>query len=208
MRALTTLVALLLATPALAADHEVAVELGTLANSDTDYDVYTSMNAMPSWGLRGAFAFHDRLAVTAGWHRVRRGSDLYAPNSGGFNDTAIGRAAFTANELTLGLRADVQLSRVILPYVNVQGLALQGTSRFDDDPADEDSPGQVKTTALAFGFMPMGGVELRIPKDDAPFTVGWHIEAGYGWVSALDFEELGDMKPGGFALRSGMGVKF
>ncbi len=208
MRALTTLAALMLTTPALAADHEIAVELGTLANQDADYNVYTSKNAMPSWGLRGAFAFHDRLAVSAGWHRVRRGADLYAPNSDGFSDTAIGRAAFTANELTLGLRADVEIAQVILPYVHVHGLLLQGTSRFDDDPEDEDSPGQVKTTAMAAGLMPMGGVELRIPLGDAPFTVGWHMEAGYGWVSRLDFDELGDMSPGGFALRSGVGVKF
>lgn len=198
------LAACTLALPALAADHEVSVELGTLANRDPDFDLYSQSNVMPSRGLRAAFAFHERVAVVAGWHRVRRGAELYDENS----ESYVGRAAFFADELTLGIKADVELVPAILPYVSVQGMLVRGLSRFDDDPEDEESPGQVQFSALAPGLLPMGGVELRIPKGDAPFTLAWHIEAGYGLVGNMDFDALGDVRPGGFALRSGVGVRF
>ncbi len=206
MRTLVTaLAALLFLSPALAADHEASIELGTLANRDTDFDVYSRNNIMPSWGLHGAYAFHERLSVVASWHRVRRGSDLYEMVG---SSQPFGRAAFFADELTLGLHADLQLHSTLFPYVNLQGLVVRGVSRFDDDPSDEDSPGQISEAALAPGFMPTGGLEVRIPQGDAPFTIAWHLEAGYGWVGNLVFPKLGDMRPGGFALRSGVGVRF
>jgi len=193
----------LLSAPALAADNELSIELGTFHNGDTDFGVFSDGEYMPSWGLRLGVAPLRNLAVVGGWHRVRRGADLYIDDW-----THIGRAAFFADEFTLGVRGDVMIGQALLPYAMVQGLGMVGRVKFDDDPDDKGSPGQFAESAVAVGGLAVAGVELRIPKGNAPFTLAWHIEAGYGLTSALDFERTGDMTPRGFVLRSGVGVRF
>ena len=57
-----------------------------------------------------------------------------------------------------------------------------------------------------------GNLHTHTTNSDGKFTpqqaVDHYREAGYGFLTRLDFGDLGDMKAGGFALRSGVGVKF
>ena len=54
---------------------ELSVELGQLHNADPTFDLFSENNGMPSCGWRGGARGAERLAVTGGWHRVRRGAD-------------------------------------------------------------------------------------------------------------------------------------
>jgi hypothetical protein len=202
-----------------AADHEISLELGNLHNGDTAFDLFSRNDVMPSRGVRAGVAVHDRVAVMAGWHRVRRGAAVYSADEYLFN------AAYFANEWTVGVKADVELAPWLLPYVKADAMLYQATMRFDDQPNDRDNAGQVQASALAPGGLFLGGAEIRIPKESAPFTLAWHIEAGYGIVAShaytgvnavgtddrggfADDASVGEMAPHGFALRSGLGIRF
>lgn len=200
MRSALALLALSLATPAVAADHELSAELGTLHNGDPAWDLFSERNGMPSIGLRGGIAVHDRVAVQLGWHRVRRGANV----SGAANL----RTAFVGHEITLGAKADLALGEALRPYVKLDAMLLRGTMRFDDARNDDDNPGQVSASAIAPGGLAVGGLELRIPQGEAPFTLAWHLEAGYGRTATLDFGDYGALTPAGLVVRSGIGVRF
>jgi hypothetical protein len=203
MRLVLIHLALMFGLPAMAADHEASFELGNLHNGDDAYNVFSERAGMPSVGGRVGLALTERLAARAGWHHVAQGADVFIGE-----EEAHLASAFTAEEVTLGVRADVSLGDFLLPYVAIDGLALLAKARLDDDPSDENSPGQVQERAFAPGALAMGGLEVRIPKENAPFTVAFQIEAGYALVGELDLGNLGTMKPGGFAIRSGLGLRF
>ncbi len=204
MRTLATLASLALCAPALAADHEIGFELGSLGNTDPAYNAFSNGDDMPSRGLRVGFAFHDRVAAVAGWHHVRRGAELYDGR-----DTALW-SAFLADEFTLGLKADLPIGDYVAPYAIAQGMLFRGVARFDDDPTDAESIGQVSEAGLAPGFTAAGGVELHVLPDTwgPPLGFGVHLEVGYGYVGKLQLADLGDMKPGGVMARAGLSVLF
>ena len=214
---ISVLLTALLASSAHAADHEVSVEWGVVASSDDTLDLFGA-NYLPTRGLRAGLAVHRNLAIVGGWHRGRRGVRFTT------EDGQSGQMAYFADAFTLGAKADFELFSFLLPYVTTQAILWRGTMKFDDEPDDRTSPGQVRVSALAPGGLFAGGLELRIPKADAPFTLAWHVEAGYALVARHAYRggstvtddgrtSLGDdviatAKPGGFALRTGLGVRF
>ena len=211
MRLGISLLGLFAAAPAAAADNELSFEFGSLHNDDSSYALFSSEESMPSIGMRAGFAFHDRLSARLGWQHVRQGADVSVGEEQ--SDSHIS-SAFYGDELSLGVRADVPLGDFVLPYVSVDGLGFRAKVRFDDDATDEDSPGQVEETAFAPGALAMGGAELRIPigrlypTSKAELALGLNLEVGYALVGQLDFGDLGQMKPGGLAVRSGVGIRF
>ena len=205
MRLVTTLWALLLAAPAAGgiAGAEFSGELGTLHNSDPTFDLFSSTDAMPSRGLRLGIAPVDRITVLAGWHHVGRGSVVEFEES----DERF-YSAFLADEFTLGAKLDAELGEWFYPYVSGNLMLIRGQMRFDDNDQIDFNANQLKASSLAPGLLGMAGTEFRVPQKDGPVTIAWHLEMGYGWVGRTTFEDFGDMKPGGFALRSGLGLRF
>jgi len=205
MRTLIVLAALCAALPAQAADHELSLEMGSLAVRDPAWNTFSSADAMTTLGLRAGYRVHDRVAVIGSYHHTRTGSDVFDDDGEGL----LARAAFFGNEFTLGAKADVSIKDFMLPYVTVSGLVFHSDARFDDAPNDDDNPGQIKETALSGGFRGMGGLEFRIPRWEPPgFTVGAYLEFGYTYLSPLSFGDLGDMELGGFTARGGLGVRY
>lgn len=206
--AISLAAALSLSAPALAADHEISFEVGNLHNSDLSWDLFSANNGMPSYGLRAGFAFHDRLAVVGGWHHLRRGRDLYFYDDATQGDAFVARTAFIGNEFTLGLKADIAPTTWLQPYATVQGMVLQASWKYDDDPSDKDSPGQMSDVDASLGLLALGGVELHIPQGEAPFTIATYFEAGWGAVGEMVVCPVGNMTPGGFTFRAGWGLRF
>src|SRR5690606_20493916 len=72
---------LAVSAPAAAGDGrlhgELSVELGTLANHDPAFDLFSKRDAMPSRGVRAGIALSDGISLVAGWHRVRRGATVF-----------------------------------------------------------------------------------------------------------------------------------
>lgn len=193
---------------------EVSAQLGTLGNTDPAYDVFGGGDGMPTWGLRAGLRLHERVAAQLSWDLSRRGAWVSSPSavSGGsdfttYGDTASYVAAIVAHQVRLGAKVDVPIAKVILPYASAAGVLMPLWVRFDDDPEDEHSPGQVSALGTSVGLDLLGGIELRIPPK-APFQVGWYLEMGHGFRTRATLADLGTMRPGGFTANSGIGVRF
>lgn len=197
-------VGLLLCSSALAFDAELSAELGTLHNGDPAYDLFSDANTMGSVGVRaGVGVLGERVSVTAGWHRVRRGQLVGIADS---RESFI--AAFYGDQFTLGPKAGVLIQDIFYPYGTLQAVAFRGLMRLDDDTGVRTNPGQLQAGALSFGGLLMAGAELRAPQGSGPVTAAVHLEMGYGLLTRATYAEFGTMQPGGFVLRSGVGLRF
>lgn len=215
MRTLVTLLAgLALATPAQAARHEISLELGVLENSDDAHRLYSDSELMTHVGLRAGaavYTWNDKLGITilGSWGRSKSGQDVSFFDEETFGGNEV-RAALISDVFTVGPKVDWDLWGFFFPYVTAQGVLVRASSKLDDNSQTVNNPGQVATQALAGGAQFTGGVELMLPDKrwGWPVTAGWYLEGGYAVVSSLNFDGLGDMKPGGLVIRTGVGLRF
>lgn len=203
MRALATGLGLLLAAPTAAADlhGEVSLDVGLLTNGDQTWDLFSRSDLMASHGARVGYALDDHVTFVLGWQRYRRGQSVTVPGQESF------RAAFDGHAVTLGPKVGAALSDWLYPYVTTQAIAFLGVVRFDDDPGSARNPGQVLEASLTPGVLGMGGLELRVPLGDE-LMGALHVEGGYQWLARGTYGDFGSMRPGGLAVRSGIGLRF
>lgn len=203
MRALATGLGLLLATPAAAVDvhGEVSLDVGVLANRDATWDLFSRADLMTSHGARVGYAANEHVTFLLGWQRYRRGQQVVVPAHDAF------RAAFEGHALTLGPKVGTAVTKWLYPYLTAQAVAFLGVVRLDDDPHTTHNPGQLLEASLTPGVLGMGGLEFRAPLGDE-LVGALHVEAGYGWLARGTYGDLGTMRPGGFTLRSGIGLRF
>jgi len=202
MRPLVLSLGLLLAAPAVAADldGEISVGLGLFSNHDPAFDLFSRHDAMASPGVRVGYALNDHVSFVLGWHHVRRGNRVLVPD-GDF------QAVFTGDAVTLGPKVGTPLTDWLFPYVTAQAVAFRGVIQLDDDPMRPGNPGQLVESALTPGVIGLGGLELRVPVGhDLAGAV--HVEAGYEWLARGSYGDFGTLRPGGFTLRSGVGLRF
>ncbi|MFN7144829.1 MAG: hypothetical protein ACK4YP_13720 [Myxococcota bacterium] len=205
------LAALLLAfaPSAAAATHEVSFEVGWIGAYDPAWDLFSSGDALPSYGLRLGFAVHDNVALIAGWqHAVHGGSvsvDAYGTDEYGYESTF--RAAMYTDQINVGAKADVKVWSWLHPYVTAQAVGMRGLARLDDDAGDDENLTQVQVAGLTGGFTGAAGLDFLIPVKGR-VAIAPYIELGYGWMAPLALRDLGSVQFGGFAGRSGVGVRF
>jgi hypothetical protein len=208
----------LLAASAFAQDDDVTrprfgamVELGSVRNDDLTYDLFSDTNALFGWGLRGVMRPASRVELRAGYHNVRHGASVYTgdyyDDTDYYSSASYLQSAFYGHEVTLGVRADLSIEDVLLPYVAVDGMLLAALVRLDDDPQQRDNPGQVSAFGVAPGAGLVGGAEIRLPPgSNLQFSV--NLEVGYTVLGRMDLGDLGSMRPGGLTVRSGAGIRF
>ncbi len=191
---------------------EVSLELGGLYNGDDAYTLFDSTRMMPSRGVRLGYRVHDRLVVVGGWHRVRRGAEVTLgtddTDADFDNERRVFVAAYFADEFTVGPRIDVAISDILYPYALGQVMVMRGVMKLDDQPNIDTHSGQIRESGISPGLLGVAGVEVRLPDVSAPVRIALHIEAGYGWLGRASYGDFGRMKPGGFAIRSGLGLRF
>ncbi len=225
MRTLTiVLSSLFISSNASAADigGTLSFEMSNVHNGDASWDLFSSRAGMPGKGIRGGVRVGDNLSVEGSWQRVRRGatvgSDLgddgyytyYEYDYDYHSELAPGefRTAWFSDELGLGARLTQGIGTVLYPYVGADALFMRGVIKIDDDPSSKSNAGQIAAGGSALGGTLLGGIELRTPTSgDAP-QLAIYIDGGYTLMQSLQFGDLGDMKPGGFNLHSGLGVRF
>jgi len=207
MRPLLAALLFAVAAPAFAADHELSFEVGSMFAPETGFDTFSDGGALVSFGGRGAFALNDHFSVQAAYSHGRKGTTLQYYDETGPLYAVSPVAAFFANEIAIGPRFDWKLWNFFVPYARVDGLFLIADARFDDDPNDADSPGQLKEMGFSGGVRPMAGIDFIIPRKDGGLSAGFYVEGGYSWLSPTKFETFGDVHLYGFTLRSGIGFR-
>jgi len=211
MRTLTLLIAASLTSAAQAQDlgGSLNVEMGSIANHDPSYNLFSNGDGMRSMGLRGGVRLGEHLTVLGGWHRARRGAVVYVGNNDtGSEDGASFNAALFADELSLGAQAGLPVGDFIYPYVGVDAMLFRGVMKFDEDLSTRNNAGQVVAAGAAPGILPVGGIEFRSPTGVDDVEVGFYFELGYSAFANANFGDLGQMKPGGLSARGGLGVRF
>jgi hypothetical protein len=190
---------------------EVDLELGGIHEGDVAYDLFSERDVLGDWGVRVGWRPASRLQVRAGWHLARHGADVSVSvpeTDADFTSSSQDfRAAFVANEATLGLRADVSVQDLFFPYLAVDGMLFAAKVRLDDVLDDPENPSQFESFALTGGGLALAGFELRTPSQ-GPVSFGWHLEMGYGWLAPAVFPDVGTLQPRGYTVRSGGGVRF
>lgn len=194
-------IALSLAAHAAPPELSFDLELGQLHNGDPAFDLFSERNGMPSRGGQIGVRVASFAVVQASAHHLGRGVTISPADGQSIS------SAYQANEWTAGLRVDHLFADVFAPYAAVHGMVLQGTMKFDDDAGRDGNPNELAEHGVHPGALFLGGVELRGPQGDRKWTAGTFFEAGYGLVARADYGAFGDMKPGGFAMRAGIGLR-
>ncbi|GEM_PF-4376398 len=200
---MTTL--LMLAATATAADNEIALELGTIYSDDRSWDAFSSDDVLPSKGLRVGFGVADDVAVIGSYGYGARGADvdLWSTDGEGWFSTA-----FYGHQLGLGAKVTPLDWRYLRPYVAPQAVALYGVARLDEDTGDDDNLNQIQAAGTAFGGVLNGGLELVLADERRKVVPAAYIELGYGWLTSMQLDDLGDVQFKGLTSRFGLGVHF
>lgn len=210
MRVMIPTLGLLLASPALAAEDEISVELGVYSNNSESYGLFSEGPAEPVLGLRGGYAIGDHFAVVGGLSHGWRGARAFT------SESQVLGAAYSATELSAGLKVDTVWEDTIAPYVLASAMGWYGVMRFDDDTSTRLNPGQVRSSALSLGGRVVGGAEMRFARD-AKVRPAVHMELGWAGVLPHTYsvddvdgnaETLARMGWSGLVFRMGGGVRF
>ena len=196
----------LVGTSAWAAKNEVSVEGGAVGIGADSFATVAPGRAMPTWGIRGGYAVHDRVALFGSLHTGQRGQRLIIGA-----DTDAMRTAYNATTLTLGAKVDYTVEEILAPYASAGLLLHHGLLRLDDDPSRRDNPGQVMSSAASFGGTIMVGTDFRfLPGEDIQPAI--HIEVGWQGVLSHDYLVDGEtVMPLGYSgpvAHAGVGVRF
>ena len=206
-------------TTAIAADHELSLELGTTGHTaDDNWFLFNdNTDTLSSYGVRLGFAVHDKLAVIGGWHHGAHGSRVEMDGYDGDNDEYYydeysgGQAlaaAYYSDTFSLGAKADWPVAVWFRPYATIQGLGIRSMVRLDDDTTTDDNPNQLQRSAFSPGGAATGGVEFRIPIRHNEWALASHLELGYQLGTKADFDELGSLTNRGLVFRWGLGARF
>ncbi len=214
IHSIAALAALALPSTALAADHEISLELGTTGHGpDDNWFLFDDDNdQLESYGLRLGFAVHERVSVIGGWHHGSSGTRVELGDEGATYDEegmyANLGVAYYADTFSLGAKADWGLTTWFHPYATLQALGIRSVVRVDDAPRDDENLNQLQRSAFSPGGAAAGGVEFRIPMNHNEWALATHAELGYHLATRAGFDELGSLGNRGLVFRWGLGARF
>jgi len=217
---MTTLLPLLFISRAFALDHELTAEFGYVTNQDPAFDLFSDRNVLGAQGIRGVAALSEHVGVVASWQHSGRGATVnpgydyelsYYDDSdsapGGYN-TAY-QSAFRSDQFALGPIADWELfDGTLAPYAHADMVLQRGTAYMASGAEHYPNRVEVENTSMNAGISAMAGVSVNVPVV-AGFELTGHLEVGTTrYFGPLRFEDFGEMQPGGFTLRTGVGVRY
>lgn len=203
----------LLFATAQAAEHELDVEAGWLHSPDQAWDTFSESELYGTLGLRIGYAFHPRLAAIVGWQHGNTGAELGAGDDDEYDALTASypnplTAAFYGDQVTAGIKGDVQLAEWFHPYATLQAAAMHGVARFDDDPDRDDNLTQVQGGGWTGGGLVAAGAEFPIPLGNSGLSLAPYTELGYGLYAPLKLGDFGSVDLRGFTGRAGIGLRF
>lgn len=214
--------------------HELSMEAGSFgAPQEAAYGLYSDGLALGTWGFRGGVGINRVFSVVGGWHTGRTGADIYAEygdsgyddgsyDDGSYDDGYLFSTALRSHQVSLGAKAAWPVRSWVAPYATVQAVGWFATARLDDAPDRDDNPNQLTYRAFAPGGMAALGVQLTPVRLVGDSRLSMHLEAGYGHMGRLRFEDadnrvagsgqpgvpLGDLRFRGLVVNAGVGVAF
>lgn len=216
---MTSLISLLFVSPAWALDHELTVQTGYVTNDDPAFNLFSERNRMSGVGIRAVGALGDHLGLVGNWQHTGRGAsvngaydyEVYDEESDAFYGTYTReyQSALRTDQFSLGPIADWEMfDGTLAPYVHADMLVQRGTAYLASGEENYPNRVEIQRSAWHAGVAAMAGVAVNIPVI-AGFEATLHAEVGTTqYFGALNFNDLGAMQPGGFTLRTGLGVRY
>jgi hypothetical protein len=206
------------AAQALDSHRELDLTLGVLGNSDPSWGTFSEAASLTSFGVHGGVPVAPGIKLVGGYEYGSTGmrmyiSDYWDDNSdedGGSHSSAgyEFRTGFFAHQALLGAKVHVEPSKWVSLYGTLQADALIATVRIDDDPDDDENPGQVERSGFTAGGIAALGVEALVPIGESGTSWAFHGELGYGLLAPLQVEDVATLQFGGAAVRLGTGLRF
>ncbi len=206
MRTTIALLALLLPSMALAeaGPREVSLERNQLTNTGAAWNVFSDADGLMTSGIAVAQDLDKNLSVVASYHFGQAGSENYVPEDPGSAEGFV--AAFTAKQITAGVRGDLGGTGFVQPFVSAKATVLYGMVRLDDDLDSNENLTQTQATGIAPGAVLAGGISGLIPV--GPVQIRLDTELGYAYSLSMGIGEIGSLQFSGFHMRWGAGVRF
>lgn len=212
-----TVLSAFLASSAWAADKEISLDTGILGVSSQAWntiggspvtvglsagvDIAPGLTAIGSvqWSLSGA----ENQFSNQWWEDDQVGASVSPPGSEGYI------AALRVIQVQGGVRSDILQNSWVRPYGAAKVSASLGSLRLDDDSEDKDNVNQIKAAGMSIGGIAAVGAAIERPRKQAgPFAIRGEVEAGYGFGTALKFDEIGELSMSGIHMRMGVGLRF
>ena len=209
----TLMTVALLGAPAAAATHELDVEAGWLHSPDQGWNTFSESDVYGTLGVRVGVAFHPRLTAIVGWQHGKTGAVLGSDGydeEGYYQENAAAEltAAFFGDQLTAGVKGDIEVAPWFHPYAALQAAGMHGVARFDDDPERDDNITQVQGGGFTGGGIATIGFDFPITLGNSGLALTPYTEFGYGIYAPLTLGDFGSVDLRGFAGRAGIGLRF
>jgi hypothetical protein len=212
----TTLFTTFLAANAWAGDKEISLDTGLIGSTSDAWRVVGG-NPMPTIGLSGGWDVAPGLTAVGTLQWGQSGSKNYFGNQWWEEDeggsASPGSEGFIAAihliQLQGGVRSDLMQNRWVRPYGVAKLSTTVGVLRLDDDPSDKDNVNQIQSVGFSIGGIAAAGIAVERPRKQAgPFAFRCELEAGYGFGTALGFDEIGELEMSAMHIRAAAGVRF
>ena len=206
------MIPLLLGLAQAAPGSSLALDVGRLDSPHPAQEMLGG-DALATYGFRYV---HDlerwtRLDVTAGLRFSERRVDTTVTSNGGASEQSFETRWFH-NTAALGLRLQGDTAwEGFQPYARAQLTVDTGVLRLDEDLDDKDNINQIRTIGVAPGAELVAGVDiLTLPSGMGYLDVSpvLFLEMGWNRTALMDLDPIGDMRFGGFVVRTGLGLAF
>lgn len=205
----TLALTLALTAPANAGNLSVDVARATIAMPDPNWDLYSYSDNLAAWGLRAGYAVTPWLAGSVGYGFAVDGGELILGDDeyAGTGITDMSHALVT-HQLALGPKFILPVLSWAQPYATVQGVAMLGRDRLDDDIDDDENLNELRATGFTGGALAAGGVEIITRRVDRAVRPSVRLEVGYAWLAPLQLGDLGQLQIHGLYTQWGVGAHF
>lgn len=204
---LTTLVlTLALSAPARADNLSLDLNRGLIRMSDPNWDMYSHDDNLSGWGLRAGYAVTPWLTGVVGYKYAFDGGPVSA--EGDYDDGSLFYQALSTHELSLGPKLSLPALSWLQPYATLQGVALLGRERLDDDTDDDENLNELRANGFSGGALAAGGVDLILRRVDKAVRPTVHTEVGYAWIAPMTLGDLGQLEVHGLYVQWGVGARF
>ena len=184
------------------------VQLDSQALKHDDFGLYPGETRLAAPGLRLGLELNPRVMVQADWHHTRFGGMIWAGEDYDYNTDTSAKLVYASDQFDLGLRLEPFEWEVFQPYAALQGSFAMGRWHMDADQNDDSELTELHRRAASFGGLAVGGAELALGQPEWVVRPSAYLEMGYALRTAQKFEDVGDLRSGGYLVRLGTGLRF
>jgi len=197
---------LLAITPTAYAEGEISGEFQAAVTYDSAWWTIDYNDLHPGGGVHLSYTFTETKALSlrgvAGWTGFAASSTSTANVGGTGVFAATGSRSAFMNDVEVGIQTSFRAAKWFEPRLRVSGALWIGSVKIQDNATEP-----MKYVGVTGGITGLAGFQFVIPTKGSVWPT-IHLDAGYAWAAQMAFQTLGNLQPGGFVARAGMGVRW